>query len=170
MKIYSLPSSLRDKLKHPSGKLIKNSLVNTSNLKEEFESESLKVAVGDATTEKLLSLGFPPDIEVVDGREMRIQRDPPKSNYQILIKVKNPQSCLTEDALQAISDALSSKKPVRIFVDGEEDLLALPIMALYPIGTIVVYGQPRVGLVINCIDQKIRKSVINMLNMMGINL
>lgn len=101
---------------------------------------------------------------------MRKIRDPPKSNYESLIKVKNPHSCLTEEALQAVSDALSAKMPVRIFVDGEEDLLALPIIALYPIGTIVVYGQPHKGLVINCIDQKIRKSVIAMLNIMGINL
>jgi len=170
MKIYPLPKSLRDKLKHPTGKLIKNSMVNTSNLNAEFESRSLKVAIGDASTETLLSLGFPPDIEVVDGREMRIMRDPPISNYESLIKVKNPPSCLTEEALLAVSDALSAKMPVRIFVDGEEDLLALPIMALYPIGTIVVYGQPRIGLVFNCLDQKIRKSVMTMLNMMGIYL
>ena len=170
MKVYSLPKSLRDRLKHPSGKLIKNSNVNTNNLKVEFESKALIVAVGDATTETLLSFGFPPNIEVVDGREMRIVRDPPKSNYESLIKVKNPYSCLTEESLQAVSDALSAKMPVRIFVDGEEDLLALPIMALYPIGTIVVYGQPRIGLVFNCLDLKIRKSVMTMLNMMGIYL
>lgn len=60
MKIYPLPENLRDKLKHPSGKLIKNSMVNISNLNTEFESAPLKVAVGDATTETLLSLGFPP--------------------------------------------------------------------------------------------------------------
>ncbi|HJN57482.1 MAG TPA: GTP-dependent dephospho-CoA kinase family protein [Nitrososphaerales archaeon] len=168
MKVYSLPKILRDRLKHPSGKLIKNSKVNTNNLKGEFTSKALIVAVGDATTETLLSLGFIPNIEVVDGREMRITRKLPKSNYESLIKVKNPHSCLTEESLQAVSDALSEKMPVRIFVDGEEDLLALPIMASYPIGTIVVYGQPRIGLVFNCLDLEIRKSVITMLNMMGI--
>ena len=170
MKVYPLPKSLRDRLRHPLGKLIKNSMVNSSNLNVIFESNSLRVAVGDATTETLLSLGFPPDIEVVDGREMRVKRDLPISNYESLIKVNNPNSCLTEESLHAVSDALSKKMPVRIFVEGEEDLLALPNIALYPIGTIVVYGQPHVGLVINCIDQQIRKSVIAILNKMNVTL
>ncbi len=145
-------------------------MVNPSNLNMEFESSSLRITVGDASTETLLSMGFPPDIEVVDGLEMRKLRDLPVSNYKSLIKVNNPHGCLTEEALQAVSDALSTKMPVRILVDGEEDLLALPIMALYPKGTIVVYGQPHIGLVINRIDKRIRKSVIEILNNMGVNL
>ena len=54
-------------------------MVNPSNLNMEFESSSLRITVGDASTETLLSMGFPPDIEVVDGLEMRKLRD--CSNY-----------------------------------------------------------------------------------------
>jgi len=168
--VYLLPDNVRIRLKDPIGRLIKNSEINHDLLSVEFESSSLKVAVGDATTEKLLSLDFPPDIEVVDGHEMRIKRKLPKSNYNTQIRVNNPPGCLTDEALQAISYALNAKMSVRILVEGEEDLLTLPILALYPIGTIVVYGQPGHGLVINFIDNNIRKCALSLLNTMGITI
>ena len=47
---------------------------------------------------------------------------------------------------------------VIIHVDGEEDLAPLYIHCLAPIGTVVLYGQPRQGVVsqITTLDVKIR--------------
>ncbi len=170
MTIYSLPDDLRVILKHPMGDLIENHNINNDMLKKIFDNKSLKVAVGDATTDKLLSLNIIPDIEVVDGLEMRKKRDLPISNFKTQITVVNPPSCLTSESIQAVSDALTSKLPVRILVNGEEDLFVLPILALYPFGTVVVYGQPFNGLVINNINNENRKTAITILKKMGISI
>jgi uncharacterized protein (UPF0218 family) len=138
------------------------------NLLDDVQSSVLTVTVGDATTEKILSLGFTPDVEIVDSREMRKDRDPPDSKYLSIIQASNPAGCLTDEALQAVSDALQSAKPVRILVEGEEDLLALPVLALYPDGTVVFYGQPKRGLVVLGIDADIRKVALSFLSKMGV--
>lgn len=168
MTIYPLPDSVRIKLKNPIGELIENHNVNSDVLNKIFDVKSVKVAVGDATTEKLLSLNFVPDIEVVDGLEMRIKRDLPISNYVTKITVNNPPSCLTSESISAVSNALNLKFPVRILVSGEEDLFVLPILALYPFGTVVIYGQPQSGLVINHINNNNKKNAVYILNKMGI--
>ena len=93
MTIYSLPDDLRVILKQPIGDLIENQNINNDVLKKIFDNKSLKVAVGDATTEHLLSLNIIPDIEVVDGLEMRKKRDLPISNFKTQINVINPPSC-----------------------------------------------------------------------------
>lgn len=160
---------MRWRLKRPLGHLIENQEVNRESLSREFGAGRLKVAVGDATTETLLSLGFTPDIEVVDGREMREVRNLPASNYKTKVRASNPAGCLTDESLRAVSEALDCEKPVRILVEGEEDLLTLPILALYPIGTVVVYGQPRSGLVFILVDEKVRGSAISILHKMGVS-
>lgn len=170
MTVYPLPNDIRELLKNPIGNLIKNNNINNDILNKIFGVKSLKVAVGDATTEKLLSLNITPDIEVVDGLEMRRKRNLPISNYKTKINVNNPPGCLTSESIRAVSDALISKMPVRILVDGEEDLFVLPILALYPFGTVVVYGQPFNGLVINYINNDNRKNAISILNKMGMTI
>lgn len=168
MTVYPLPDNIRAKLKKPVGELIENHNINTDVLNKIFEVKSLKVAVGDATTEKLISLKFVPDIEVVDGLEMRKKRDLPISSYITKITVNNPPSCLTSESISAVANALKSKFPVRILVAGEEDLFVLPILALYPFGTVVIYGQPYSGLVINHINNDNKKNAIYLLSKMGI--
>ncbi|HUS56655.1 MAG TPA: DUF359 domain-containing protein, partial [Thermoplasmata archaeon] len=45
---------------------------------------------------------------------------------------------------------------VKIEVSGEEDLAALVVMATGPLGAHVIYGQPRRGLVLVHLDERIR--------------
>jgi uncharacterized protein (UPF0218 family) len=57
--------------------------------------------------------------------------------------------------------------PVRIVVSGEEDLLALPLFAMVPNGSVVLYGQPLEGMVIVRIDEKIRWKARDLLHRIG---
>ena len=50
-----------------------------------------------------------------------------------------------------------------IVVDGEEDLLALPAIALAPLTSVILYGQPDEGLVIVKVDEGIRSIATKML-------
>ena len=53
-------------------------------------------------------------------------------------------------------------------VEGEEDLLTLLITAIFPINTMIFYGQPNKGLVIVKIDNYLRKYANKLLNEIGI--
>jgi len=77
---------------------------------------------------------------------------------------------LTSETLKTVSIALTSSKPVRIFVEGEEDLLAIPILATYPLQTLVIYGQPSVGLVLVYLDEKSRSFAQYILKEMNVPL
>jgi uncharacterized protein (UPF0218 family) len=58
------------------------------------------------------------------------------------------------------------KSPVRIFVNGEEDLLVLPVCIHAPDNAVVMYGQPHEGLVIVKIIPEIRNKVQTLLDLM----
>lgn len=165
---HRLPERFRPILKRPLGILVKNEHLNVSSIEKELNGCFLLVSVGDATTEKLLSLGFRPDVEVVDSVEMRVPRSLPSSHYNTELRVSNEAGHLTDEAIYSVSNALYAKKPVRIIVFGEEDLLALPILATYPNDSVVAYGQPNSGMVMVRINDNLRKSTASILNEMDI--
>ena len=57
--------------------------------------------------------------------------------------------------------------PVRIIVQGEEDLLVLPVVLFAPANSVVLYGQPNEGLVIVKISEGIRNKVKAIMNSMS---
>ena len=58
------------------------------------------------------------------------------------------------------------KPPIRILVDGEEDLLVLPTCILAPENYVIMYGQPNEGLVIVQITTQVREKVQKIVNLM----
>ena len=61
-------------LKEPFGVIIKDDDINKESLNQEIGRAHKIITVGDTTTEKLVSLGYIPDISVVDGKEKRIKK------------------------------------------------------------------------------------------------
>lgn len=108
---------------------------------------AMVVTVGDRVTETLDEVGRTPDVQVVDGVERRGRRDLPKVHYARLVKVKNPAGMLTLGAIGGMRRAFEGKKPVRVLVEGEEDLVAAIAIAMAPASAVVFYGQPKVGVV-----------------------
>lgn len=51
------------------------------------------------------------------------------------------------DVIRALREGLAREEPTTILVEGEEDLVALPAIAVAPEGAHVVYGQPGEGMV-----------------------
>jgi uncharacterized protein (UPF0218 family) len=49
-------------------------------------------------------------------------------------------------------------------VDGEEDLLAIPVILNAPLGTRVVYGLPGKGAILIAVDRKIKASFEDILS------
>jgi len=163
-----LPDDLRDQLKNPLGNLISDSDPNKENIIKEISTESILITVGDRTTENMLQFGLKPQIQIIDGLEKRNQRIVPTDDaVNTNLSCRNPPGEITEESIQVIQKAFSSEPPVRITVDGEEDLLVLPVCISAPENSVVMYGQPNEGLVIVYITPEIRAKVQKILDIMN---
>jgi len=163
-----LPEKLRDKLKIPLGTLLLEKDTNKENVLKKISNVSYIITVGDATTEKMLSFGIVPSLQIVDALEKRAKREPPTSAQIITnISCDNPAGEITENSIDQIKKAFKSKPPVRIMINGEEDLLVIPVCIFAPENSVVMYGQPNEGLVIVHIKEEIRHKAQTILNSMN---
>ncbi|KYH38414.1 MAG: hypothetical protein AYL28_003800 [Candidatus Bathyarchaeota archaeon B23] len=143
-----LPRSMRGELKRPLGMLLRgeDAARGVMELLEQRRPRVLAV-VGDTSTRSLLEAGLKPDIVVVDYRVMRRPIEPYALEGRRTIRARNPAGTIDEEAWMALEEAVTLKKGVAVIVEGEEDLLVLPLIALLPTGSLIVYGQPHEGLV-----------------------
>jgi uncharacterized protein (UPF0218 family) len=163
-----LPEYIRAQLKIPLGNLIHDNDPNKESIIKKISAESVLITVGDRTTENMLQLGLKPQIQIIDGLEKRSKRLVPiNGEINTKLSCKNPPGEITEESTQIIKKAFSSEPPVRIIVDGEEDLLVIPVCILAPENSVVMYGQPNEGLVIVQITPKIRAKVQKILDAMN---
>lgn len=103
--------------------------------------------VGDYVTSHILDAGIHPEIAVVDHKIMRRDVDPIEFNCDHET-VSNPPGTITAESQRALFGALEHDNGFRLVAEGEEDLLVLPLMAYLPAGSVIVYGQPREGMVV----------------------
>ena len=165
---YNVPYSILECLKEPWGQLFK-SPINFNLIDDEIKKSNLIVTVGDASAETITSSGISPDIFIVDSLEKREKRNIPQLFYNTELNAVNPPSTITDQSLHAINSALTAKKPVRILIEGEEDLLSLLVIASYPNDTLLFYGQPNEGLVMVNISNK-KKDALSILKNIGITI
>jgi uncharacterized protein (UPF0218 family) len=130
------------------GRVFKGENVSEAEFQRLAHGGSMVITVGDRVTDTLGALGRTPDVQIVDGVERREKRKPPDVPYARLIKVKNPAGTLTEDSIDGVRRAFSGEKPVRVEVEGEEDLMAMLAIAMAPVSAVIFYGQPGVGVVV----------------------
>lgn len=156
MRVWLLNDELAKKLKSPLGLLIRNDSNKIFNVLSEIKGCSLLVSVGDATLDFLLSINVVPDVQIIDMKEKRSPRIAVKPAHKIEYRVTNPRGCISEESVKVFNKALTSDKPVRILVEGEDDLLALVAIIFSPDGSCILYGQPDEGLVIVKVDERIR--------------
>jgi uncharacterized protein (UPF0218 family) len=164
-------------LKEPFGNLIPDKNINRRKLNAVLRDAKKIISVGDATTDRLISFGIIPDISVVDGKERRMKRkyvnnsslsgDQLDKKLAKELKCSNEAGTISMKAVELLQDALEMSSPVRIIVDGEEDLLALPLFLIVPDKSVVMYGQPYEGLVVVKIDLKIRKKAKDLMDRIG---
>ena len=160
-----LPESLRDAFKQPFGPVYTDTdellaAVDAAAADAELDTAAMDadaaelplIAVGDVVTHHLLSAGCQPAVAVVDGKTERealatdtaaTLADPAAASRE----VENPPGALSRALLSAVAEAIASPEPVRLVVDGEEDLATLPAIVAAPRGASVVYGQPGDGMV-----------------------
>ncbi len=179
--LYKVPEEIKDELKKPFGKLVLDSELSREVLLSSAfaDNSSLKVSVGDRTTERIQIFGFKSDLEIVDGYEQRKPFQTKRlweNSYRRILKVANPAGFISSESLSALKDSLkillesSSLLSIRIEIEGEEDLLALPVFAIFPPGTFVFYGQPNLGMVLVRLENELAEKSKSILRRIGVEI
>lgn len=174
---YWLPKHERLHFKKPMGQLLSGAKNNIGwaglqaqkTLKKKGSPPPLIISVGDISTQSFILNNLPVNLAVYD---QRCQRQPInfkfhqelKNQAGFYFKVKNYPGTLTSYSLKALSLALikmvSQKQSGAIQVQGEEDLLVLPLILLSPLNTLIFYGQPGQGLVQVKVKEKTKEKAL----------
>ncbi|RJT02714.1 GTP-dependent dephospho-CoA kinase family protein [Halococcus sp. IIIV-5B] len=162
--VLRLPDELRGAFKEPFGPVF----TDTDRLVAELGEPV--VAVGDVVTRHLTRAGVRPDLAVVDWvteREALPDDELPDiTGYESRTDVENPAAGLAHELLDALQDGIERGETAVVVVEGEEDLAALPVLAIAPEGASVVYGQPGEGMVHVEIDTEIGEHARGLLSRM----
>ncbi len=180
-KRYVLPEALRKELAAPFGPILQS-----EQLKDHLAGVECVLAVGDVVSLTLKLLGLTPRLFVCDyqtQRGMPAGRAAPgvktanlaaheSALYEmelgswgdVAFSVRNPPATITRQAWDAIRIGLEHPDgPVRIFVEGEEDLLGIPCFLEAPDGAVVLYGMPNQGVVSVRVDAAFKERVAALL-------
>ena len=161
---YVLPEAVRHQLAAPFGPV-----VGGNDLPKVLAGAKTVVAVGDVVSLTLKNLGIEPALFVCDFMTQRGEPDP---TYEIELgtwgtlafRVRNPAATITREAWDAVRLGLEhTPGPVRIVVDGEEDLLGIPAFLEAPEGAVVLYGMPGKGVVVVRVDAAFKARVADVL-------
>jgi hypothetical protein len=169
--VYRVNKNTRTRLKHPFGQLLAGPPEKTTaTLAEIIARETPKkvIAVGDVVSHWMKYYGMEASVYVVDRRTQRKEIDVATVEGLKEIVVRNPPGEITEEAFDALKEALDSDERVVIRVEGEEDLLALPAAMLAAVGSMIIYGQPLVGLVVIRVTPETRSEVRELMESMRV--
>lgn len=152
-----LPSTLRALLQDPWGEIL-------DVFPQNIDSSKI-ITVGDITSQKFIKNKIFPFLCIIDHK---VERQPYQTEVQWgereKIFVKNPAATVTTELSKALEDAMHSKTPKVIIVEGEEDLSVLPALLYAPLGFMVFYGQPHRGLVKVEVTQAIKEKAQRLLD------
>jgi hypothetical protein len=145
-----LRQSQRALLKRPIGTLIPGrgdaAWQGVLNLVSKLKPRTI-IAVGDETSRLFEGRGLGADLYIIDGAIMRKKVSDRSLTAHRRLALRNPAGFISSEAWETVSKGLSIGGGAMIYVDGEEDLLALVAVLEAPLGSLVFYGQPDEGLV-----------------------
>jgi uncharacterized protein (UPF0218 family) len=163
-----LTNELRRSLKNPLGKLLRGSgpeIYEEVSTMISLRKPPRVIFVGDAVAKNALTRGIRRDVMIIDNKEKRARTEALDAHASRLFRVRNEPGTIGSEALAAVEEAIESGDAIMI-VDGEEDLLTLVAMAVAPLGSLVMYGQPDEGLVMVEVDKSARKRALSLLESM----
>ncbi|MEM0214464.1 MAG: DUF359 domain-containing protein [Archaeoglobaceae archaeon] len=166
-----LPEKLRSELSKPYGKLYRDG-EKVLEIVEEIRVAKLIAIVGDFVTYCAFKVGILPHIVVIDGKTLReenLRFEVPKGYERI--EVENPPAHISSELVKAIEKAVKRAEEgykTLIFVVGEEDLAVMPLGILMPENSLILYGQPKEGVVAFMIDKEKKILILKLLKQMEI--
>ncbi|MEW6723073.1 MAG: DUF359 domain-containing protein [Candidatus Micrarchaeota archaeon] len=157
-----IPDAVRAKLKRPLG-----TLVTDYRRIGRLAKGRRVISVGDVCTLCLLAVGIRPHLAVFDHLFMRMRLDSGmvgalERNFSRPKRYRNPAGTLSEKIL-ADAPALI-RRGGAVLIYGEEDLTALAFILASGPKDVIVYGQPKKGMVVVLPDAKIKKKIAGWLS------
>lgn len=136
----------RIELQKPAGLVM-----GSDELKKQAQEKRDVFVVGDLVTAEFERLGLDYSVAVVDGKVKR----QPSTLTKSLVKdytIANRPGMVETRAVKAIKEVVKSGGV--LMVDGEEDLLVLPLILMVPLGSVIYYGLPDQGVVRVEVDEQ----------------
>lgn len=159
-----LPEEMREELREPLGVVLQGHQVIPT------LRPGRVATVGDFCTVDLMQRGRFPDLALVDHMTKRTPGPQWAAALQgwpgVRRRVRNPAGTITEELWTAVDEAFKSSRRVLVEVQGEEDLGALPCIALAPPGSNVLYGLPGRGVVLVVTGEETRSRALGILGRM----
>lgn len=170
-----------DLLRKPLGEVISYDQVEKLKIIELRQATRKLITVGDTTTAKVIRFNIVPDVSVVDGFEKRLVSTTSISKLKSMIAAisgvglvelscTNQPGSISLEAVKILFRALMSHGPVLVRVVGEEDLIALPLIAYAPTESRILYGQPSEGIVVVRVANRIQEIAKHLMRRIGFDL
>jgi len=164
----TLPENLKEELRKPLGKIFSNSKDLIKFIKE--KKPEFIFSIGDIVSYHLIKNKINPQLLIFDFKTKRGQvSDEVKKvlSFSFSKKIVNQPGTISKNAFLTIKTCvekiLSKNEKQQIFVDGEEDLLALPSILFSPLKTLVLYGHWRLGVIGVEVKEMIKEKVVSIL-------
>lgn len=174
-----LPDKQKKHFQKPIGKLLPGSSRSFywSVLQAKYEinkrSTPLVITVGDIVTQSFLNAGIPFSLSVIDQKNKR-QPLHYCFHQQLFSKISlvkyapNIAGTVSSQAVKTIKellqDVIIGNKKAILQINGEEDLMVVPLVLLAPLDSLVFYGQPDKGMVAVRVDETTKTKIFNLLS------
>ncbi len=119
--------------------------------------DAIKIVVGDSTLETFIQNNWNYTLGIFDKKRQRKEFASAVLDSLDTISVTNKAGWIQTEAVEVLRSYLENKNRKHIFVNGEEDLLAVIAILLLPLGSYVYYGQPKQGMVECVVSEKIKE-------------
>ena len=183
-KSLELPFSLRESLQIPIGELVEPNSKSSPQEQLKLRLELFKgllVTVGDVVTDSLYQVHVYPDISIIDNHTLREEYRNHLFNSKNIFHCENAPATITFEAWQLIRKLFELLKTSRINkkidpvfrtntdyslvkeVNGEEDILTIPCILEAPIGSLILYGQPKKGIVVVNTTTDLKKHLFDLI-------
>ncbi len=167
-----LPKHLRKSLKSPKGEIFsRKGLGAAEDACAYIRKHKLTpiIAVGDLVSVNLMKVNCQATLSILDGKTKR--NDPVAYDIptDVTLTATNAATEIRPEVWIAIELALTAGqtgKTAKLLIEGEEDLTALPAVALAPNGSAVVYGLPDQGIVVIKVATEHKQAVDTILQKM----
>ncbi len=161
-----IQSNVRELLHKPFGTLF------SEDIPHEYLQKPEKIAtVGDVITKRLHALGILQKLSVIDFfiERKKTEETLAEIGYrgdEVVMRVQNHAGQLNKnvwDILRRVAGELHQHNNFITIVDGEEDLLVIPLIILLPVGFLIFYGQPHAGAVVVEVTKELKEHMLDIL-------
>ena len=151
-----LPYHLRRDYKHP------RTVVYSELPAAELRKAPGVACVGDVVSSSCLSSDIGERLILLfDGVTRRGEETPPVAYIAVkrgfkFVRIRNPPGTISLEAMNLLCSDYHLRENLAVAVEGEEDMLALPLMQCLPPGWFVVYGVPGLGVAVVRVTRRVR--------------